>query len=55
MNEELRAMNERLDRIEGLLTVLVNALAGEEEEGDPPEQTLDGQSLPGERDPWAPL
>lgn len=55
MNEELRAMNDRLDRIEGLLTVLVDALAGEEDDGDQPEQTLDGQPLAGERDPWSPL
>jgi hypothetical protein len=41
-------------RIEQKLDVLIAALAGEEEEEQPP-ITLDGAPAGGERDPWKPL
>ncbi|MFY3461099.1 hypothetical protein ACOTJD_31035 [Achromobacter xylosoxidans] len=47
--------DEQLDRIESLLTTLVESLADEGEEMDRPELTLDGDRVGGERDDSQPL
>jgi len=50
MDDELR---EWLDRIEGQLRVLIDALAADDD--DEPQCTLDGDPIPGEREEGAPL
>lgn len=52
MNDELR---ERLDRIEALLLVIVNALSDDQGDDGEPSLSLDGDLLPGERDEGMPL
>ncbi|MGR8759451.1 hypothetical protein PVB08_22300 [Bacillus thuringiensis] len=47
--------DEQLDRIESLLTALVESLADESEEVEQRELTLDGQAVGGERDDSQPL
>lgn len=47
--------DEQLDRIESLLTTLVELLADEGEELEQPELTLDGEAVGGERDDTQPL
>ncbi|MGN3704479.1 hypothetical protein [Achromobacter xylosoxidans] len=47
--------DEQLDRIESLLTTLVESLADETEEMERPELTLDGEAVGGERDGTQPL
>lgn len=51
MDEELR---ERLDRIEALLLVIVNALSDDQDD-DMPQLSLDGELMLGDRDQGAPL
>lgn len=50
MNDELR---ERLERIEALLLVIVNALSDDQGDDGEPILSLDGEQLPGERDQGA--
>lgn len=50
MNDELR---ERLDRIEALLLVIVNALSDDQGDHGEPSLSLDGELLLGERDQGA--
>lgn len=52
MNDELR---QRLDRIDALLLMLVESLAGDQDDEVQPELSLDGELLAGERDQGAPL
>lgn len=55
MNDELR---ERLDRIEALLLVIVNALSDDQDDDGfdgEPQLSLDGELLLGERDQGSPL
>lgn len=52
MNDELR---ERLDRIEALLLVIVNALSDDQDDDGEPQLSLDGELLLGERNQGAPL
>ncbi len=52
MNDELR---ERLDRIEALLLVIVNAMSDDQDDGGEPRLSFDGEPLPVERDQGAPL
>lgn len=47
--------DEQLDRIESLLTTLVESLADEGEETEQPQLTLDGEALGGERNESQPL
>lgn len=47
--------DEQLDRIESLLTTLVESLADEGEETEQPQLTLDGEAAGGERDDSQPL
>ncbi len=47
--------DEQLDRIESLLTMLVESLADEGEGTDEPIRTLDGEAVGGERDDSQPL
>ncbi len=52
MNDELF---ERLDRIESLLLVIVNALSDEQADDDEPHLSLDGEPLGRPRDRELPL
>lgn len=52
MDEELCA---RLERIEALLLVIVDALADDQDDGAEPQLSLDGDLLLGERDLGSPL
>jgi hypothetical protein len=52
MNDELR---ERLDRIESLLLVIVDALSDEQADDDEPQFSLDGEPLGSARDQELPL
>lgn len=47
--------DEQLDRIESLLTTLVESLADEGEDNEQPVLTLDGEAVGGERDDSQPL
>lgn len=47
--------DEQLDRIESLLTTLVESLADEGEDTEQPQLTLDGEAVGGERDDSQPL
>ena len=47
--------DEQLDRIESLLTTLVESLADEGEETEQPQLTLDGEALGGERNESQPI
>ncbi|WP_241059106.1 hypothetical protein [Achromobacter xylosoxidans] len=47
--------DEQLDRIESMLTTLVESLADEGEETEQRERTLDGEAVGGERDDSQPL
>jgi hypothetical protein len=46
---------ERLDRIERLLSVLVEALANESDDDEPRGLDLEGNAIPSERNPNDPL
>ncbi|MDD2728320.1 hypothetical protein [Malikia sp.] len=48
-------LKERLGRIESLLLLLVNALLDDDGDESDSECSLDGDPLPGERDPSMPL
>ena len=52
MDGELRA---RLERIEALLLVIVDALADDQDDNGEPQLSLDGDLLLGERDHGSPL
>lgn len=45
----------RFDRLESLMQVIVDALTADQDDEEEPQLTLDGDRLPGERDPWSPL
>lgn len=54
-SEMVDRMAERLDRIEQKLDTLIAALAEQHEDQEGPTHDLEGNPLPGEREPGQPL